>query len=134
MRIFILIAFLILEINSIKAQELKDKQIITAISFETDKIILNNKQAYNYSKIDNDFVISTLDGKELIKGSISSDENGKFSSSITFVTVGKIFSNSKIIGRNQIIFSLCENNVIRENFEIDELKLLAFFQKYNELK
>ena len=50
------------------------------------------------------------------------------------MTVGKEFSNKKIIGRQEIIFALCENNVIRDNFEIDEAKLALFFEKYNELK
>ncbi|MGH2564538.1 MAG: hypothetical protein ACRDE5_08495 [Ginsengibacter sp.] len=100
----------------------------------SDKIILNNKLAYNYTRNGNDFIISDLEGKELIKDSIISLGNGKFSSIITFVTVGKDFSNSKIIGRQQLIFALCENNIIKEDFTIDEEKLTAFLEKYNELK
>ncbi len=133
MKKIIFIALLVLS-TSLKAQESNDEQIIKAVKLETDKIFLNNQLAYNYSRVDNDFVISTLDGKEFIKGSISSDENGNFSSIITFVTVGKKFSNKKIIGRKEIIFALCENNVLKENFEINELKLTEFFQKFNELK
>lgn len=133
MKKILFIALLVLSTN-LKAQESNDEQIIKAVKLETDKIFLNNQLAYNYSRVDNDFVISTLDGKEFIKGSISSDENGNFSSIITFVTVGKNFSNKKIIGRKEIIFALCENNVLKENFEINELKLTEFFQKFNELK
>ena len=133
MKKILFIALLVLSTN-LKAQESNDEQIIKAVKLETDKIFLNNQLAYNYSRVDNDFVISTLDGKEFIKGSISSDENGNFSSIITFVTVGKKFSNKKIIGRKEIIFALCENNVLKENFEINELKLNEFFQKFNELK
>ena len=133
MKKIIFIALLVLS-TSLKAQESNDEQIIKAVKLETDKIFLNNQLAYNYSRVDNDFVISSLDGKEFIKGSISSDENGNFSSIITFVTVGKKFSNKKIIGRKEIIFALCENNVLKENFEINELKLTEFFQKFNELK
>jgi hypothetical protein len=124
----------ILSFTNLKAQESKDVQIITAVKLEADKIILNNKTAYNYTRNGNDFLISKLDGKELIKGSITSLGNGKFSSIITFVTIGKEFSNEKIIGRKEVIFALCENNVIKENFELDEAKLNLFFEKYNELK
>ena len=124
----------ILSFTNLKAQESKDVKIITAVKLEADKIILNNKTAYNYTRNGNDFLISKLDGKELIKGSITSLGNGKFSSIITFVTIGKEFSNEKIIGRKEVIFALCENNVIKQNFELDEAKLNLFFEKYNELK
>lgn len=133
MKKIVLYALFTLSFANLKAQEPKDVQIITAIQLEADKIILNNKIAYNYSRNGNDFLISKLDGKELIKGSITSLGDGKFSSIITFVTVGKEFSNQKIIGRQEVIFALCENNVIKENFELDEAKLISFFKKYNEL-
>jgi hypothetical protein len=134
MKKILFFAIFILSFTNLKAQESKDAQIITAVKLEADKIILNNKTAYNYTRNGNDFLISKLDGKELIKGSITSLGNGKFSSIITFVTVGKEFSNEKIIGRKEVIFALCENNVIKENFELDEAKLNLFFEKYNELK
>ena len=132
MKKILFLSIFILSFLNLKAQESKEVQIITAVELKADKIILNNKTAYNYSRNGNDFLISNLDGKELIKGSITSHGNGKFSSIITFVTVGKEFSNEKIIGRKEIIFALCENNVIKDNFEIDEAKLTLFFEKYNE--
>ena len=134
MKKILFLSIFILSFLNLKAQESNEVQIITAVELKADKIILNNKTAYNYSRNGNDFLISNLDGKELIKGSITSHGNGKFSSIITFVTVGKEFSNEKIIGRKEIIFALCENNVIKDNFEIDEAKLTLFFEKYNELK
>ncbi len=134
MKKILLFSIFILSFANLKAQESKEVPVITAIKLEVDKIILNDKLAYNYTRNGNDFLISNLDGTELIKGSITSQGNGKFSSIITFVTVGKEFSNEKIIGRKEIIFALCENNVIKENFEIDEAKLTLFFEKYNELK
>jgi hypothetical protein len=134
MKKMVFLSIFILSFANLKAQESKDIQIITAIELKADKIILNNKTAYNYTRNGNDFLISKLDGKELIKGSITSLGNGKFSSIITFVTIGKEFSNEKIIGRKEVIFALCENNVIREDFEFDEVKLNLFFEKYNELK
>ena len=134
MKKILFFAIFILSFTNLKAQESKDAQIITAVKLEADKIILNNKTAYNYTRNGNDFLISKLDGKELIKGSITSLGDGKFSSIITFVTIGKEFSNEKIIGRKEVIFALCENNVIKENFELDEAKLRLFFEKYNELK
>ena len=134
MKKILFLSIFILSFLNLKAQESKEVQIITAVELKADKIILNNKKTNNYSRNGNDFLISNLDGKELIKGSITSHGNGKFSSIITFVTVGKEFSNEKIIGRKEIIFALCENNVIKDNFEIDEAKLTLFFEKYNELK
>lgn len=130
----VLLLIFVLSFANVIAQKSRESQIITAIKLEADKIILNNKLAYNYNRNGNDFVISNLDGKELIKGSITAQGNGKFSSIITFLTIGKEFSNKKIIGRQEIIFALCENNIIKDNFEIDETKLTKFFEKYNELK
>ena len=89
MKKILFLSIFILSFLNLKAQESKEVQIITAVELKADKIILNNKTAYNYSRNGNDFLISNLDGKELIKGSITSHGNGKFSSIITFVTVGK---------------------------------------------
>ena len=134
MKKILFLLILILSFANLKAQKSRESQIITAIKLEADKIILNDKLAYNYNRNGNDFVISNLDGKELIKGIITAQGKGKFSSIITFLTIGKEFSNKKIIGRQEIIFALCENNIIKDNFEIDETKLTKFFEKYNELK
>lgn len=130
----LLITILLLSFINLSAQETEKKQIITAVKFETDKIILNNKPAFNYSKTQNYFTISDLDGKELINGDITAIGDNKFSSVITFLTFEKKFSNAKIVGRNDLIFALCENNVFTEDFKIDEAKLTEFFEKYNELK
>ncbi len=119
---------------NLSAQEKNEEQIITAVKFETDKIILNNKPAFNYNKLYNYFTISDLNGKELITGDITALGKNKFSSVINFVTFDKKFSNAKIIGRNELIFALCENNVFTEDFKINEEKLTEFFEKYNELK
>ena len=62
----LLITLLFLAFINLSAQEKDKEQIITAVKFETDKIILNNKPAFNYSKLSNYFTISDLDGKELI--------------------------------------------------------------------
>lgn len=130
----LLITLLFLAFINLSAQEKDKEQIITAVKFETDKIILNNKPAFNYSKVSNYFTISDLDGKELINGDITALGDNKFSSVITFVTFGKKFSNAKIVGRNDLIFALCKNNVFTEDFKINEVKLNEFFDKYNELK
>jgi len=131
----ILVLFsLVIFTNNISFAQKKEKQIIEAVSFETNKIILNKKPAYNYIKDGNNFTISNLDNQEIIKGQINSIGNEKFSSIITFLTSGKKFSNEKIIGRNDLIFALCESNVIKENFEIDESRLNSFIEKYNQLE
>jgi hypothetical protein len=125
---------LLLSFINLNAQTSKEEPNITAIKLESDKIILNDQLAYRYNRNNNDFTITDLTGKELIKGSITSHGNGKFSSVLTFGAFGKEFSNAKIIGRKEIIFALCDNNVISKDFKIDEEKLGLFFAKYNELK
>jgi hypothetical protein len=134
MKKLLLNIILMLSFINLSAQEKNEEQIITAVKFETDKIILNNKPAFNYNKLYNYFTISDLNGKELITGDITALGKNKFSSVINFVTFDKKFSNAKIIGRNELIFALCENNVFTEDFKINEEKLTEFFEKYNELK
>ena len=56
----------------------------------------------------------------MITGDITSLGDNKFSSVITFVTFGKKFSNTKIVGRNDLIFALCKNNVFTEDFKLRE--------------
>ena len=130
----LLITILLFSFINLSAQKSAEKQIITAVKFEKDKIILNNKLAFDYSKVFNYFTISDLDGAEIITGDITALGENKFSSVITFVTLEKKFSNAKIVGRNELIFILCENNVCNEDFKINKDNLTAFFEKYNELK
>jgi hypothetical protein len=112
----------------------KEKQIITAVEFTTDKIILNKKHAFNYARVQNDFTIRDLDGKILITGKITPEGNNKFSTRIYFLDSEEQFYNEKIIGRNDLIFALCENNVITKKFELDTEKLKLFIQNYNQLE
>ncbi|MFB9079969.1 hypothetical protein ACFFLS_08770 [Flavobacterium procerum] len=132
-KITILLFAIVFSTNLLSAQE-KEEQIIKAISFEKGEIILNNKIAFFYLKDGNNFSISDLKNKEVISGQINSVGNGKFSSIITFIASDKKFSNERIIGRNDLIFALAENNVIKEDFRIDEVKLASFIEKYNQLK
>jgi hypothetical protein len=45
----------------------------------------------------------------------------------------KQFSNSKINGRNAIIFALVQSKVMGETGELDEKKLMRFVEKYSEM-
>jgi hypothetical protein len=111
----------------------EEKQIITKVNFPKDNpniIILNDKHAFNYIKNGNYFEILNLNNEKLITGNIFK-ENEKWKSNIEFKTVNRSFSNSKIISRNELIFSLAESNVITENFELNSEKLLAYIEKYN---
>jgi hypothetical protein len=135
MKIFKLL-FLLILLNSFSliAQK-KEDQIIKQLKFETDKIILNKELAFHYSIDDkNHFIISNLENKEIITGDMIFLEEEKWSSVFTFVQENKVFSNSKIIGRNQLFFKLLENNVITKDFKIDPEKLTEFLEKYNESK
>jgi hypothetical protein len=66
MKKIICIVFLVLT-TTLKAQEAVEKQIITSVKLEADKIFLNDQLAFNYLRIDSDFIISNLNGKELIR-------------------------------------------------------------------
>lgn len=81
----------------------------------------------------NKFEILSLNGEKLITGSIRK-ENDEWKSIIKFVTVNIEFSNNRIIGRNDLIFTLADANVITENFELDKERLLKYIQKFNQLK
>ncbi len=107
---------------------------INNIQFDKDKIIIEKKLCYKYSLIENNFLITDLYNKELIKGIIKSEDDNNFSSIITFVTLNKKFHNKKIIGRNDIIFALCYDNVIDKTCKISQEKLKIFVDKNNELK
>lgn len=130
-----LILTLLLVVNFTLAQaQKKEKQIITSVEFTADKIILNKKHAFNYARNDNHFEIIDLKGKVVIDGNIKSLGDGKFSSQVNFIDLNEYFYNEKIIGRNDLIFALCENNVITKKFELDTEKLRLFIKKYNQLE
>ncbi|AWK05335.1 hypothetical protein HYN56_14260 [Flavobacterium crocinum] len=133
LKLIILFLTIIFSNSTLFAQK-NEEQIIQAIAFETNKIVLNNKHAYNYTKEGNNFIILNLSNKEIIKGEITSIGDGKFSSIITFLPSGKQFSNKKIIGRNDLIFVFAKYNIIKEDFSIDETRLSSFIENYNELK
>lgn len=135
MKIFKLLFILILLNSFSLIAQKKEDQIIKQLKFETDKIILNKELAFHYSIDDkNHFIISDLENKEIISGDMIFLEEEKWSSVFTFVQENKVFSNSKIIGRNQLFFKLLENNVITKDFKIDPEKLTEFLEKYNESK
>ncbi len=121
--------------NTAEISSKSEKQIITKIDFPKDdpsKIILNNKHALTYKRNGNDFEIFSLTGEKLIHGVISY-ENDRWISVIDFLTVNKKFSNAEIVGRNDLIFSLAESNIITEDFEINNEKLLLYIERLNEL-
>ena len=126
-----LFIILFLTFHAASAQQ---EQNITDVKFEKEKIILNNQIAFNYKKEGNHFSISTLQNVEIISGEITSLGDGKFSNTITFIPQNKTFFSEKIIGRNQLIFALAENNVINKDFTIDGNKLNDFINKFSELK
>lgn len=111
----------------------QEKQIITKVDFPKDNpniIILNDKHAFNYIKNGNYFEILSLNNEKLIIGNIFKEDE-KWKSNIEFKTVNKSFSNSEIISRNELIFSLAEFNVITDNFELNSEKLLIYIEKFN---
>lgn len=94
---------------------------------------MNNKHAFNYKLSNNNFTISNLSGKDLIKGEIRKKDD-EWSSIIDFLTIDKKFSNKKIIGRTDLILELTKSNIILEDFTFDNEKLIDFVNKNNEFK
>jgi hypothetical protein len=129
---FHFVILLLITIN-MAAQE-KIERIFNEVEFKPDKILLEKREAFNYQKYGNHFLVLDLNNNELIIGDITSLGDGKFSSVITFVAENKKFSNAKIIGRSDLFFAMLNNNVINKEFKIDTEKLDVFFAKYNELK
>jgi hypothetical protein len=129
----ILLLFIYLNITTIYSQR-KIKPNITAVEFKETKIILNKKHAFNYYKKANDFTISDLNDNPLITGKITPLGNSQFASKIYFITVEKEFYNEKIIGRNDLIMTLCDNNVITKQLEIDNEQLDLFIENFNEIE
>lgn len=127
-------AMLLINLNLLNAQDKKANPIIKQIGFNDGKISLNKKVAFYYFTVGNDFIIKDLKDNEIIKGSITHLGDNKFSNIITFVPLNKQLYSEKIIGRNQLFFALCKNNVINENFEIDEVKLNHFIEENNDSK
>src|SRR6218665_2479532 len=93
---------------------------IKSVNFDKEKIILDGKVCFLYEKNGNSFSINNTDNIPLITGEISSDEYGQFSSIITFEENKVKFSNSKIIGRNDLIFSLIDYYVISKDCQINK--------------
>lgn len=106
---------------------------ITAVSFKESKIILNNAVAYNYERVEKDFIIKSLEGVDILKGTIENIGNNKFSTKIVFFNLNKEFSNPKIIGRNDLIFAFVNFNVFNKDSFINEARLKEFIDKYNTL-
>lgn len=117
-----------------KTNSNKVPPIITNVKFEKDKIFLDNLHCYNYKLDGYSFIISDLNNVEIVRGLITPQGDSEFSSVITFVTLNTKFSNKKIIGRNDLIFALCQNNVLEKNCTINEEKLKEFLVQFNELK
>lgn len=133
-KLIICLLIFTLGIFKINAQNSNNDRIITAVSFDKEKIILNNVNCYNYLREGNEFKILDLNQKELIIGKVEKNSNNEFECVVTFVEINKQFSNKKIIGRNGIIFGLVNSNVIEKNFEFNKERLNKFIDEFNEIK
>jgi hypothetical protein len=99
------------------------------LTFMKDSIFLNDKACLLYNRTGNDFIIYKLDSSKMILGSIQNVGPGKFSTTYTFEPSNKDFTNSKINGRNELLFILIQNKVLTETGELNEKKLLKFIEK-----
>ena len=103
------------------------------INFTETEIFINDAKCFNYSKKGNDFSIADNNGKEIIKGVIRKNLRGSFESVIMFLNVGKTFTNKKVIGRNDLIFSLINYKVIGPGCQFNIEKLNKFIEENNGL-
>jgi len=112
------------------------------INFSTDAIYVGEKKCFNYIKktyviinnetVPNYFEIISLDDTVLFSGIIKKNESGNFESTINFHPIKKLYKNSKIIGRNDLILNLSSNQVLNNNCSLDIKNLELFYQKSNE--
>ncbi|MDR6544386.1 hypothetical protein J2810_000408 [Chryseobacterium rhizosphaerae] len=112
------------------------------INFANEAIYLDDQKCFSYVKkqnviIDNEtvpnyFEISSLDHKVLFSGIIRKNVDGNFESKITFHPIDKIYTNSKVIGRNDLILNLSSNQVINNNCSLNLENLRLFYEKSNE--
>lgn len=110
------------------------KPNVKKVEMEEDLIFLNKKAAYKYKRVGNDFSILKMDGQKIIEGNIENIGKNKFKTLINFIPQNVKFSNSKIVGRNDLVFALVNFNVFEKNGTINEERLKLFLDEYNELK
>ncbi|MGH1520098.1 hypothetical protein [Chryseobacterium sp. JK1] len=120
----------------------KNKLEPTHVKFSDNEIFLDDKKCFNYIKkndviIDNEtvpnyFEINSLDNQVLFSGIIKKNDSGNFESKIKFHPIDKVYKNSKIIGRNDLILNLSSNQVLNNNCSLNLENLRLFYEKSNE--
>lgn len=135
-------AFAQKEFTPLKLDLPKNKLEPQQVNFSSNEIYLDNKKCFDYIKkndviIDNEtvpnyFEIITLDNKVLFSGIIKKNESGSFESKIKFHPIDKVYKNSKIIGRNDLILNLSSNQVLNNNCSLNLENLRLFYEKSNE--
>lgn len=128
--------------ESLKLHLPKNKLEPKAVKFSNDAVYLDSQKCFNYvikndviidaEKVPNYFEITSLDDVVLFSGIIKKNEMGSFESTINFRTLGKLYKNSKIIGRNDLILNLSANQVLNNNCSLDLENLRLFYEKSNE--
>ncbi|TDS52414.1 hypothetical protein [Myroides indicus] len=131
--LLLLVSFTSFSQNRSAYIEPREERNITQISFTEESIILNNETAYKYERQGDSFIIKTMEDIDLIKGKITNVGYNEFESLIIFLKLNKKFTNSKITGRNDLIFALADFNVFKRDLTMDEDKLTEFIALYNEL-
>lgn len=112
------------------------------INFSDDAIYLDEKKCFNYikkrdvvinnEKVPNYFEILSLDNTILFSGIIKKNESGNFEGIINLHPIEKLYKNSKIIGRNDLILNLSSNQVLNNNCSLNIENLKLFYEKSNE--
>ncbi|WP_313611447.1 hypothetical protein [Chryseobacterium arthrosphaerae] len=135
-------AFAQKEFTALRLDLPKNKLEPQHINFTPDEIYLDHKKCFGYIKkndviIDNEtvpnyFKISSLDNEVLFSGMIRKNESGNFESKIKFHPIDKVYKNSKIIGRNDLILNLSSNQVLNNNCSLNLDNLRLFYEKSNE--
>jgi hypothetical protein len=134
---FIVLIFLSITVYSQNREPLAtidEERNIIQIGFNESEIILNEKVAYKYERLNNEFKILSLEDKVLITGEIKNIGYKQFETTLIFVEQNVKFYNPKIIGRNDLVFALADLNVFNKDLTINQSKLLDFIKRFNSIK
>ncbi|STD08300.1 Uncharacterised protein [Chryseobacterium carnipullorum] len=63
---------------------------------------------------------------------VKKNESGNFEGIINLHPIEKLYKNSKIIGRNDLILNLSSNQVLNNNCSLNIENLKLFYEKSNE--
>ena len=128
---FALITLMLFNVN-INAQGFEDEFYVTEIKIDKEKVMLNNVYAFKYTAEPDGYVISTKEGKAIIKAVSKTVDKIKTITTFTFLRLeNKKFTYSKVNTPEQLFQMFADNNVIDEEFQIIYTQLKGILERYD---